>query len=246
MSSEPLGGRLRRLLGDTFGFRGRGNAVSWLVAGGLAYYYIYLPEQRKAEQIRVRAARPPLCSLQPHWRAAPACSAARAGRGCAAAAACVLARQCAAASPADSSMCAGAADGSMCTGAAVLAVRAVACSLTAASRATLHRAPHRQRVRRPGSTRWRRAWLTLTARAPGLTRKTRGSSRAAAEQRRRSSSSSRSQSSSRNNEDSVCGLCIECKRARAHGGSGGGGGGVSSAAVPQPSPLQCGQSECAC
>ena len=42
-------------LNTTFGFRGRQNILSWAVAGGLAYYFFYLPEQRKAAEVKVRA-----------------------------------------------------------------------------------------------------------------------------------------------------------------------------------------------
>jgi len=40
---------------DLFGkFKGSRNITSWAVAGGLAYYFIYLPEQRRAQEILVR------------------------------------------------------------------------------------------------------------------------------------------------------------------------------------------------
>ncbi|GLC37738.1 hypothetical protein PLESTM_000643200 [Pleodorina starrii] len=39
-----------RWLDTTFGFRGRHNILSWAVAGGLAYYFFVLPEQRKQEE----------------------------------------------------------------------------------------------------------------------------------------------------------------------------------------------------
>ncbi|KXZ52906.1 hypothetical protein GPECTOR_8g285 [Gonium pectorale] len=42
-----------RWFNTTFGFRGRQNLLSWTIAGGLAYYLFYLPEQRKAEQHKI-------------------------------------------------------------------------------------------------------------------------------------------------------------------------------------------------
>jgi hypothetical protein len=50
---ETLGGNIRRFVGDTFGFRGSKNLTSWLVAGGLAYYFIYLPEYRRSREAQV-------------------------------------------------------------------------------------------------------------------------------------------------------------------------------------------------
>eukprot|EP00198_Chlamydomonas_reinhardtii_P007610 XP_001696947.1 hypothetical protein CHLREDRAFT_176302 [Chlamydomonas reinhardtii] len=46
---NPIG----RLLDTTLGFRGRQNLLAWAFAGGLAYYFIYLPEQRKIEERKV-------------------------------------------------------------------------------------------------------------------------------------------------------------------------------------------------
>jgi hypothetical protein len=45
----------RQLLNVTFGFRGTRNAASWAVAGGIAYYFIWLPEQRRRADIEVGA-----------------------------------------------------------------------------------------------------------------------------------------------------------------------------------------------
>jgi hypothetical protein len=56
MGDEPLSARLRRALGRTFGVRGAGNVTSWLVAGGIAYYYIYLPDRKRAQEALVRSA----------------------------------------------------------------------------------------------------------------------------------------------------------------------------------------------
>lgn len=49
MRENPIG----RLLHTTFGVRGTQNLLSWAVAGGLAYYFFYLPEQRKKEERQV-------------------------------------------------------------------------------------------------------------------------------------------------------------------------------------------------
>ncbi|PNH06624.1 hypothetical protein TSOC_007001 [Tetrabaena socialis] len=42
-----------RLLDTTFGVRGRFNLISWALAGGAAYFFIYAPEQRKAAERKV-------------------------------------------------------------------------------------------------------------------------------------------------------------------------------------------------
>lgn len=44
-----------QLLHVTFGVRGTRNAASWIVAGGLAYYMIWQPEQRRRAEIEVRS-----------------------------------------------------------------------------------------------------------------------------------------------------------------------------------------------
>ncbi|KAI8476947.1 MAG: hypothetical protein J3K34DRAFT_516204 [Monoraphidium minutum] len=49
--SETILGNFKQLLTTSFGVRGSRNAASWLVAGGIAYYFIYRPEQRRREQI---------------------------------------------------------------------------------------------------------------------------------------------------------------------------------------------------
>jgi hypothetical protein len=54
MYQETTWGNVRRWLGVTFGVRSREKLASWALAGGLAYYLFYLPEVRKAEQIKVR------------------------------------------------------------------------------------------------------------------------------------------------------------------------------------------------
>jgi hypothetical protein len=43
-----------QLLSVSFGVRGTRNAASWAVAGGLAYWLIYLPEQRRRQEIEAR------------------------------------------------------------------------------------------------------------------------------------------------------------------------------------------------
>lgn len=58
MAYYSEGNFLKRFLSDTLGFRGGKNLASWGVAGALAYFYIYLPEQKKAQDIKVR--HPPL------------------------------------------------------------------------------------------------------------------------------------------------------------------------------------------
>lgn len=50
-----MSARLRRAFGRTFGVRGAGNLTSWFVAGGIAYYYIYLPDRKRAQETLVRA-----------------------------------------------------------------------------------------------------------------------------------------------------------------------------------------------
>lgn len=50
---DSVGTRVRRFFRETFGFRGSKNLVSWAVAGGVAYYYIYLPEQKRRQEIQV-------------------------------------------------------------------------------------------------------------------------------------------------------------------------------------------------
>jgi hypothetical protein len=52
--TESAGTRIRRWVADMFGFKGSRNITSWAVAGGVAYYFIYLPEQRRAQEILVR------------------------------------------------------------------------------------------------------------------------------------------------------------------------------------------------
>jgi hypothetical protein len=49
-----VGTRIRRFVSESFGVRGSKNLTSWMLAGGLAYYFIYLPEQRRAQEIQVR------------------------------------------------------------------------------------------------------------------------------------------------------------------------------------------------
>lgn len=51
---ESLGTRARRFLSETFGVRGSRNLVSWLLAGGAAYYLFYLPEKQRVLEIQVR------------------------------------------------------------------------------------------------------------------------------------------------------------------------------------------------
>jgi hypothetical protein len=63
MHGETVGGNFKRWVSDSLGFRGSKNAMSWILAGGLSYYFIYLPEQRKVEERRVRIlALPRRCS----------------------------------------------------------------------------------------------------------------------------------------------------------------------------------------
>eukprot|EP00877_Chromochloris_zofingiensis_P000380 jgi/Chrzof1/10342/Cz04g38160.t1 len=52
MAYYSEGNFLKRFLSDTLGFRGGKNLASWGVAGALAYFYIYLPEQKKAQDIK--------------------------------------------------------------------------------------------------------------------------------------------------------------------------------------------------
>ncbi|GBF94403.1 hypothetical protein Rsub_07217 [Raphidocelis subcapitata] len=49
--SETVLGNLKQLLNVTFGVRGTRNAASWIAAGGLAYYLIYVPEQQRRQEI---------------------------------------------------------------------------------------------------------------------------------------------------------------------------------------------------
>lgn len=51
---DSVGTKVRRFVRETFGFRGSKNLVSWVVAGGVAYYYFYLPEQKRRQEIQVR------------------------------------------------------------------------------------------------------------------------------------------------------------------------------------------------
>jgi uncharacterized membrane protein YgcG len=55
--SETLAGNLKQWLDTSFGVRGARNAASWLVAGGIAYYFIWAPEQRRRAEIEVRLRR---------------------------------------------------------------------------------------------------------------------------------------------------------------------------------------------
>ncbi|KAF6265304.1 hypothetical protein COO60DRAFT_1479802 [Scenedesmus sp. NREL 46B-D3] len=50
--ADSVGTRIRRFVADSFGVRGSKNLTSWMLAGGLAYYFIYLPEQRRAQEIQ--------------------------------------------------------------------------------------------------------------------------------------------------------------------------------------------------
>jgi len=43
-----------QLLNVSFGVRGTRNAASWIVAGGLAYYLIWVPESKRRQEIEVR------------------------------------------------------------------------------------------------------------------------------------------------------------------------------------------------
>jgi hypothetical protein len=44
----------RQLFNVSFGVRGTRNAASWIVAGGLAYYLMWVPERQRREEIEVR------------------------------------------------------------------------------------------------------------------------------------------------------------------------------------------------
>jgi hypothetical protein len=50
---EGFGTRARRFLSEMFGVRGSKNMVSWLLAGGAAYYLFYLPEKQRVLEIQV-------------------------------------------------------------------------------------------------------------------------------------------------------------------------------------------------
>lgn len=50
---ESLGTRARRFLSEMFGVRGSKNLVSWVLAGGAAYYLFYLPEKQRLQEIQV-------------------------------------------------------------------------------------------------------------------------------------------------------------------------------------------------
>eukprot|EP00879_Flechtneria_rotunda_P005372 GHRR01005661.1.p1 GENE.GHRR01005661.1~~GHRR01005661.1.p1 ORF type:complete len:113 (+),score=41.05 GHRR01005661.1:107-445(+) len=51
MSHPTIGTRILRWFSDSFGLRGSKNIASWGAAGALAYYFIYLPEQKRAQEV---------------------------------------------------------------------------------------------------------------------------------------------------------------------------------------------------
>lgn len=51
--TESVSTRIRRFFAESFGVRGSKNLTSWMLAGGLAYFLIYLPEQKRQQEIQV-------------------------------------------------------------------------------------------------------------------------------------------------------------------------------------------------
>ena len=47
--------RLNKFMSNAVSFRGRQNALAWIVAGSLAYYFYVVPEQTRAKEQQVCA-----------------------------------------------------------------------------------------------------------------------------------------------------------------------------------------------